>query len=361
MTRFMRGSATSAAKRTPATRRKQPPDLAPLSIKQTLGFLAALWLVCPLSAEESPPLALKTSIPLPNVEGRFDHAAVDPVTHRLFFAALGNNTLEIVDVSAGKRLHTITGLKKPTGVLFLTDLNLLVVANGDDGTCRFYDGTSYAERGRTTGLDDADNLRFDAKAKRVYVGYGDGALGVIDPVTIRLTSSISLTNHPESFQLEDDGPRIFVNVPDAKQIAVVDRAAGKVVATWPLEDVRANFPMTLDEKHHRLFVGCRQPARLLAFDTQSGKRVAETAMSGDVDDLFFDGSTNRLLASCGEGFIDVFRFDPPSALTRTQQLHTAVGARTGILSEKYRWFCLAVPHRAAQGAELRVYTVSAAR
>ena len=142
--------------------------------------------------------------------------------------------------------------------------------------------------GESPDLDDADNLRFDAKAKRIYVGYGDGALGMIDPVTMRLMSSIPLKNHPESFQLEDDGPRIFVNVPDAKQIAVVDRAAGKVVATWPLEDVRANFPMALDEKQHRLFVGCRQPARLLAFDTQSGKRVAETPISGDVDDLFLD-------------------------------------------------------------------------
>jgi hypothetical protein len=332
-----------------------------LSLKQTLVFLIVLWLVCPLFAEESPPLALKISIPLPNVEGRFDHAAADPETHRLFFVALGNNTLEIVDLSAGKRLHTITGLKKPTGVLFLADLNLLIVANGDDGTCRFYDGMSYAERGRIAGLDDADNLRFDSKAKRVYVGYGDGALGVIDPVTMRLTGSIPLTNHPESFQLEDDGSRIFVNVPDAKQIAVVDRVAGKVVATWPLEGVRANFPMALDEKQHRLFVGCRQPARLLAFDTQSGNRVADTPINGDVDDLFFEASTNRLLASCGEGFIDVFRFDPPSGLTRTHQLHTAAGARTGILSQQYRWFCLAVPHRGMQGAELRVYTVSAPR
>jgi DNA-binding beta-propeller fold protein YncE len=330
-------------------------------MKQTLGFLVVLWLVCPLCAEESPPVTLKTSIPLPDVEGRFDHAAVDPETNRLFFAALGNDTLEIVDLSARKRLHTITGLKKPTGVLFLADLNLLIVANGDDGTCRFYDGTSYAERGRIKGLDDADNLRFDSKAKRVYVGYGDGTLGVIDPVTMRLTSSIPLTNHPESFQLEDDGSRIFVNVPDAKQIAVVDRVAGKVVATWPLEGVRANFPMALDEKQHRLFVGCRQPARLLAFDTQSGKRVAETPINGDVDDLFFDASTNRLLASCGEGFIDVFRFDPPSGLMRTHQFHTAAGARTGILSQQYRWFCLAVPHRGVQGAELRVYTVSAPR
>ena len=184
-------------------------------------------------------------------------------------------------------------------------MNLLAVASGDDGTCRFYEATTFKERGRVIGLDDADNLRLDAKANRVYVGYGAGALGVIDPTTMRLTGRIALAGHPESFQLEEVGSRIFVNIPGAKQIAVVDRTAHKVVATWPVEDVHANFPMALAEKQNRLFVGCRQPARLLAFDTQSGKRMTETPMSGDVDDLFFDASANRLLASCGEGKIAI--------------------------------------------------------
>lgn len=330
-------------------------------MKRTLAVAATLALLPLLRAEEPAPLTLKNSVALPGVEGRFDHAAVDPATHRLFFAALGNNTLEVVDVNAGKHLHTIAGLKKPTGVLFLADMNLLVVASGDDGTCRFYDGTSYAERGRVAGLDDADNLRFDAKAKRVYVGYGEGALGVIDPAAMKLTASIALAKHPESFQLEEDSPRIFVNVPDAKQIAVVDRAAGKVVATWPVEDAHANFPMALAEKQHRLFVGCRQPARLLAFDTESGKRVAEAAMSGDVDDLFFDAATNDLFASCGEGFIDMFRFAAPASLSRTHRIASATGARTAFFSAKRGAFCLAVPHRGTQVAEIRFYKLPAAQ
>lgn len=327
-------------------------------MKRFLTLLAACCLASRVSAEEAAPLTLKQAIALPGVEGRFDHAAMDPATHRLFFAALGNNTLEVVDVSVGKRLHTITGLKKPTGVVFLGDLNVLVVANGDDGTCRFYDGATYAEKGRVSGVDDADNLRFDAKAKRIYLGYGEGALGVIDPVTMKLIGNIALAKHPESFQLEGDGPRIFVNVPDAKQIAVVDRAAGQVVETWPIKDVRANFPMALDEKQHRLFVGCRQPARLLAFDTQTGKRIAATPMSGDVDDLFFDAATNRLLASCGEGFIDLFRFSAPFELVRTHRLPSAAGARTAFFSPTLGTFCLAVPHRGAQAAEIRLYVTS---
>ncbi len=323
-------------------------------MKRILPLLAACSMASALPAEELAPLVLKQSIALPGVEGRFDHAAIDPATHRLFFAALGNNTLEVVDVGTGKRLHTIGGLKKPTGVLFLAELNLLVVASGDDGTCRFYDGTSYAEKDRIAGVEDADNLRFDAKAKRVYLGYGEGALGVIDPVAMKLTARIALAKHPESFQLEQDGPRIFVNVPDAKQIAVVDRVAGKVIATWPVDEFHANFPMALDEAQHRLFIGCRAPARLLAFDTQSGKRVADAALSGDIDDLFFDRSTGRLLASCGEGFIDVFRFEAPAKLERTHKLATAAGARTAFFHASLGYF-LAVPHRGAQGTEIRVY------
>ena len=323
-------------------------------------LLAALSLAWPLHAEEPAPLTLQRAIALPGVEGRFDHAAFDAATHRLFFAALGNNTLEVVDVAAGKRVHSIAGLKMPTGVLFLAEENLLVVACGGDGTCRFFDGTSYAEKGRVTGVDDADNLRFDAQARRIYLGYGGGALGVIDPVAMKLIASIALAKHPESFQLEENGPRIFVNVPEAKHIAVVDRAAGKVVATWPVGEFRANFPMALAEVQHRVFIGCRAPARLLAFDTQSGQRVADAPLSGDIDDVFFAAATSRLFASCGEGFTDVFHFTAPATLARTHRLPSAAGARTAFFTPK-SGFALAVPHRGAQGAEIRVFGVAAPR
>lgn len=323
-------------------------------MKQLLLF-AALGVASPLQAGEPAPLALDSTIPLPGVEGRFDHAALDVAKHRLFFAALGNDTVEVADVIAGKRLHTIAGLQQPTGILFLADSNTLIVASGGDGTCRFYDGTSYAERGRIAGVDDADNLRFDAKAQLAYLGYGNGALGVIDPSTMTLTARIALAAHPESFQLEEHGPRMFVNVPDAKQIAVVDRSAAKVVATWPVEDVRANFPMALDEARHHLFVGCRAPARLLVFDTQSGTRIAETALSDDVDDLFFDSSADRLLASCGAGFVEVLEFSPSAQLLRTHRIASADGARTSFFSAKLDAFYLAVPHRGTQGAEIRVF------
>jgi len=122
---------------------------------------------------------------------------------------------------------------------------------------------------------------------------------------------VKLAKHPESFQLEQNGSRIFVNVPDAKQVAVVDREKRAVIATWPMEKFQANFPMALDESNHRLFIGCRKPARLVVLDTDTGKPVTDLAISGDIDDLFYDLIRTQLYLSCGEGFIDVIRQRSP--------------------------------------------------
>jgi DNA-binding beta-propeller fold protein YncE len=241
---------------------------------------AVLLLYCvalSLGAAESVTLKLTKTIPLPGVSGRFDHFAVDTNSHRIFAAALGNNTLEVIDGAAEKRLHSITGLHKPTGVAFLPGQNQIVVANGDDGTVKVFDGTTYKVLKNITGLDDADNVRLDTKANRIYVGYGDGALAAIDTANWQQVSSIKLKAHPESFQLEQNGSRVFVNVPDAKQIAVIDREKSAVIASWPMEKFHANFPMALDESNHRLFVGCRSPrspgrARHEFWQTRRGSR-----------------------------------------------------------------------------------------
>jgi len=301
------------------------------------------------------PLRLTHTIPLPAVKGRFDHFACDPAGRRLIVAALGNNTGEIFDVAEFKRVHSFTGLRKPTGVLVLAEPHRFCFANGDDGTFRAFDGVSYAPVSQLDSLDDADNVRFDAAAKLIYIGYGDGALGVTDLAATKLLHSIPLAAHPESFQLESRGPRIFVNVPDKKQIAVVSREKHKVVATWPMEKWQANFPMALDETAHRLFVGCRKPARLVAFDTERGVPVADLEISGDTDDLFFDAKRQRLYVSCGEGFLDVIQRRDADHYERIAHLATRPGARTCFFSPELDLVFLAVPERNAQGAELRVY------
>jgi DNA-binding beta-propeller fold protein YncE len=318
--------------------------------------IAAILLTCAaITVSDAETLRLKASVPLPGVKGRFDHFAADIKTHRVFVAALGNNTLEIIDAAGGKRLHSITGLHKPTGVAFLPDANQIIVANGDDGTLRIFDGTGYKVLQSITALDDADNVRVDSKRKLLYVGYGDGAIGVVDANETKQTRNIKLAGHPESFQLEQQGDRIFVNVPDAKQIAVIDREKQNVIATWPMKEFQANFPMALDESNKRLFVGCRNPVRLVVFDTDAGKPVTNLAISGDTDDLFYDAARKRLYVSCGEGFIDVIDQHSVDRYEVRERIPTRSGARTCFFSAELNELYLAVPQGGQESAEIRIF------
>jgi YVTN family beta-propeller protein len=319
----------------------------------TLLFLASL--ACAACAAEPAVLKLAQTIPLPGVQGRFDHFALDVQGQRLFVAALGNNTLEVVDLAAGKRLKSIIKLHRPTGVLYLAEQNQIAVANSEEGMLMLYNGLSYAFENGVGAVLDADNVRFAQGTKQIYVGHGDGALAIIDTATAKVIANVKLAKHPESFQLEKNGNRIFVNVPDAKQVAVIDREKKSVVATWPVEKFQANFPMALDEANHRLFVGCRQPARLVVFDTGTGKPVADLEISGDTDDLFFDVKRQRLYLSCGEGFLDVIQRRTGDHYERIARQPTRGGARTSFYSPDLDRLYLAVPQRNGQDAEIRVY------
>lgn len=318
-------------------------------------FLALIAGAACAMAAETPVLKEVQRIPLAGVRGRFDHFAIDAEGQRLFVAALGNNTLEVVDLAAGKRVQSLRGMAKPTGVLYLPERNVILAANGDDGTLRILSGSDYRVLHNLPGLEDADNLRLDSKTKMAWLGYGEGALAVIDPAVGKLVASIKLPAHPESFQVEPEGNRLFVNLPDARQIAVINRESRAMLAQWPMEKFQANFPMALDAANHRLLVGCRKPARLVVFDTEAGKPVADLAISEDTDDLFYDAKRKRVYVSCGEGFIDAIEQTSPDSYRRISKIATAPGARTSFFSSAVNRLFLAVPDRGAQEAEIRLY------
>lgn len=328
--------------------------LWPFSMKT---FFAFAFFVLIMSAQaEDATLRAERTISLPGVSGRFDHFAIDLKSHRLFVAALGNDTVEIMDVSEGKHVHTISGLHKPQGIAFLSKKNQIVVAGGGDGSVRFFNGSTYALESTLSNLDDADNVRLDVTEENIYVGYGDGALAVIDSQSEKQIGEIKLAGHPESFQLEQQGDRIFVNVPDAQQISVVSRKSRFVVATWPMT-YSANFPMTLDETDHRLFVGCRRPARLVALDTENGNSVADLEIAGDTDDLYYDATRKSIYAACGAGFIDIIGQENAGTYHVRQHLATSSGARTAFFSSELGRLFLAVPQQGKQIAEIRVYQI----
>ena len=297
------------------------------------------------------------SIALPQVEGRIDHLAFDASHQRLYVAALGNNTVEVIDVAAGTHLKRLSGFHEPQGIAVAADFDIVAVANGEGDGIQFVKGGDFTPAASVRLGDDSDNVRYDAPAKRLYVGFGEGAIAAVDAGSGKVLGEAKLAAHPESFQLERSGTRIFVNVPDAKHIAVIDRKTMTVTATWPVSTAASNFPMALDEANHRLFVGCRHPAKVLVFDTSTGKELASADIVGDTDDLFYDAATKRLLVSGGEGYLDVLQDQGDNHVVRVAHTPTAPGARTCLYVADQRRLYLAVPHRGSQQAEIRIYDV----
>ena len=312
-----------------------------------------IWLLAVNSLAADPAaLRLVQTIPLPNVEGRIDHMAVDVPGQRLFVAALGNNSVEVVDLRTGKRSHTLGGFHEPQGVAWISGRGQLFVASGGDEMCHVLDGSSFAATAVGGQIDDADNVRYDAAAHRVYVGCGSGSLWVFDATKWTVVGAIPLPAHPESFQLETRGPRIFVNIPGSRCVQVVDRNQMRVVSSWPLKSADANFPMALDEQRRRVLLGCRKPPTLLVLDSDSGKEVANVKIDGDADDISYDSKRKRVYISCGAGFVDVMDADDYKLL---EKIPTAGGARTSLFVPELDRLCVAVPHRGNQAAEIRVY------
>src|SRR5213596_310666 len=268
---------------------------------------------------------LKQTIPLPGVEGRIDHLALDAASDRLFVCALGNNTVEVLDLRKGERIHSITGLGAPQGIAYIPELNRIFVANDKGGICKIYDGKSFQAVGRLDFKDDADNVRYDSPTKKIYVGFGSGGIGVVNAPDGKQIGSIKLSAHPEAFELEKNGKRIFVNVPNARQVAVIDRDKGEVIAQWKTDLAFGNFPMALDEANHRLFVGCRIPPKLVVLNTESGDVVTKTDISGDPDDVFYDNKRHRIYAICGAGKIDVIEQTDPNTYKASGKIDTASG------------------------------------
>jgi len=289
------------------------------------------------------------------VEGRIDHLAFDAAGARLFVCALGNNTVEVIDLGKSERIHSINGLASPQGIAYIPKLDRLFVANDKGGICKIYDAKSFQPVGELNLQDDADNVRYDEVAKKLYVGFGSGGIAIISALDWKQTGLIKLSTHPEAFELEKNSKRIFVNVPNARHVAVIDRDQGKVVATWKTDLAFGNFPMALDETNHRLFVGCRLPSKLIVFNTDSGDIVAKIDISGDPDEIFYDGKRHHIYAICGAGKIDIIEQTNPNTYKTLTKIDTADGTRTGLFVPERDNLFVAVPHRGSQAAEIRCY------
>jgi DNA-binding beta-propeller fold protein YncE len=318
-------------------------------------FLAAslVWSATVRAQTVGAPLVLEAKITLGQVTGRIDHLGVDVKRQRLFVAELGNNSLGVVDLAAGMVLRTVTGFGEPQGVAYVPFNDSVFVANAGDGSVHVLRGDDLGPIGRIELGNDADNVRVDTQRNRVLVGYGNGALAVIDPTTRTKAAEIRLKGHPEGFQIDESGTKVFVNVPDAREIEVADLAS-EGTRSWPTQGAGSNFPMAIDRDAHRMLVVFRNPPTLMALSSEDGRVVTKIDTCGDADDVFVDAKRRRVYVSCGEGVVDVLE-QLEAGYRRLGRVLTVSGARTSLFAPELDRLFVAVRARSKGPAAIWVF------
>ena len=303
-------------------------------------------------------LQLNKTILLPNIKGRIDHIDINVKEKILYVAALGNNTLEIVDLTNGKLIHSILGLDEPQGVGYIPLTNEIFVANGGSGNCYFYNASTLEKTATIHLSSDADDVRYDSSSHSIYVGYGEGGIAIIDANTHKQTGDVKLPAHPEGFQIDSKANIILVNVPDKNMIGIIDLAQLKLIGSWKRNSPSVNFPMAIDAQNNYAFIGYRHPAKLVVLDIKNGKEISSNNMVSDVDDLYYDKNKKRVYISGGGGYINIFQQVGAGTYKQITSMVTRNGARTSLLIPRLNFFVLAERAEYGNPARLLIYNTS---
>ena len=326
--------------------------------------VVVLLLLGALSAhtQSPPPLNLQRTIALPIGTGKFDHFAFDLNAGRLFIAASGNHSVEVLDLNPGKVMESLTGISKPHGLAWVAATSQLYVADGTQGDLKIFAGSPLHQVKSITLSDDADDMVYDTKSKLLYVGHGgsDAAnpamIAVIDTTNQTLVTNLPVATHPEALEIDNTNDRIFVNVADAAEVVVIDGTRHTQTATWKLTRAKDNVPLAYDQENQVLFVACRIPARLLVLDGNSGGELADLPADGGADDLFYDTATHRVYLIAGSGAVDVYEIDAERTVHAVGIIHTSPGAKTGLLVPSQHALFVGAPAIGGKQAQILHYS-----
>jgi 4-phytase/acid phosphatase len=329
-----------------------------------ISFVACVFSFAAGAQAPAPALQLVRTITLTGVSGKFDHLAIDPAGNRLFIAATTNHSVEVIDLKTDKVAQSITGLGKPHGLAWVAETGRLYVADGALGELRVYTGTPLALAGKIKLSDDVDDIVYDEADHMLFVGHGGSnaanpaKIAIVDTKSLSLVANLSVAAHPEGLAIDTRSRRVFANIADSKEVAVIDTASKAVIAHWKLTKAADNVPMAFDTEHQLLYVACRTPGTVIALDAVTGKEVASLPTAGGADDMFYDPALRRVYVISGAGEVDAYQVDEAKNLHPLEVLHTAAGAKTALFVPAQNLLYVGVPGTGDNPAEIRVYSAA---
>ena len=312
-------------------------------------------------AQMASPLMLQRTIDLPDGTGKFDHFAYSPAGNRLFVAATGNHSIEVIDLSSDKVVQTLPGLGKPHGLAWIGETGRLFASDGLQADLKIYDGAPLEQMKSIKLSEDADDMVYDGKTKLLYTGHGGSAtdpamIAVVDTTNGTLVTNLPVSTHPEGMDIDPAHERIFANIAESAEVAVIDGATHAQSATWKLTRGKDNVPLAYDEEHQVLFVACRTPARLVVLDGNSGKELADLPSDSGADDLFYDAELHRIYLIAGSGAIDVYEIDANKNVRASGAAQTSAGAKTGLLVPSQHALYVGAAANGGKQAAILVYS-----
>ena len=311
------------------------------------------------------PLRLVQTIPMPNVKGRIDHMDVDVKGKRLFVAGLENDTMEVVDLKAGKWTRSVPGIKTPQGIAYVRALNKLFVANENDDTLKVFHGDTFALL-KTIPLELGSNrVTYDSHSGRLYVGYGGasakkdhGQVGIIDAKTDKVIGNVPVGIRPAEILMNKTGQTLFVFESRGSTIQMIDTKKGELLATWPVSSQRPGDG-AFDEANRRLLIGTRTPPSLIVMDSTSGKEVASLPTVEGMDGVYYDAVHKRVYVSGGRdtdvGYVFIYQQQDADHYTQIGKIPTRSFAGTSFWCPELNRYYVAAAANDKEEAAILVF------
>ena len=328
-------------------------------MQSKIGSLESLFRPAP----ESAPLELIRTVALPDITGDFDHFAIDRKRNRLYVSAEVHHSIEVFDLTTGEHQRSVPGVQTPHTLAFVPEKDVLLVADGGDGSCRALDVNDWHEVKRIPLEPGPDAGFYDPEKRLFYVGNGGRTakaafsyITVISADELAPMSRIKIeAANLESMAMDRTANLLYVNLRDKNRIGVVDLAANTMQKELTVPGLNLNTPMAIDTKSHRLFVAGRKPGKFYAIDTATGDTVAALDCVETADDMTFDPATGRVYIT-GAGGVTVIHQDSPKQYTKIAQFGTNAG-KTSIYNAALKQLYIVHTKTEEDGAALQIYRV----